>query len=266
MTLPTPESPTHAAPRINLARFDELLRSKNSPVGSEAAAVWQVLVSEGVDPSFALAQFRVESQYGTAGWAKETGSWGNMHYDENLTVRSGPPMTFYTSTGNKHVFATYDNYVDAIHDYINYIHWYRDRHGLETIYEATGRWLGLTRTGDSGHIAYVNTIVADMVAYEHEEGEFYEVGDAMIYTDDYVDRATGKITKRMRVKAGTTLYRGTNGDVLKTLQPAGSSYLDLLCTGPVQGSTTWAGVLVGTTQGGRLVYIKNPDWTAVRPA
>lgn len=264
MALPNPESPTHAAPRITFDRFKKLLAAKNSPATPQAQEIWDVLIAEEVDPSFALAQFRVESQYGTSGFAKETGSWGNMLYDPNLTLLSGPTIT-KTVGAHKYKYATYDNYRDAVTDYARYLAWYRDEHGLETIYEATGRWLGLNRTGDSGHLSYVNAIISDMVAYENPEGEFYEVGDKMIYIDGFVDRATGKITKRIFVKEGTLLYRGTNGDVLKPLQ-SGMNGLNLLCSGPVQASDEWAMVFLGTTQGGRGVYIKNPDWTTVKPA
>lgn len=250
-----------------MARFVELLDSKNSPASGEATQVWGVLVDEGVDPSFALAQFRVESQYGTSGWAKETGSWGNMLYSPGLTILSGPPESFYTSSNHKYTFATYTSYVDAVKDYCRYIHWYRDQYALETIYEATGRWLGLNRTGDTGHINYVNTIINDMVLYEHEEGDFYEVGDKVIYIDNYVDRSTGRFLKRLEVKAGTVLYRGTNGDILKKLSPpTGVTSLKLLCAGPVQGSNEWAAVLLGTADGGRLAYVQNPDWTKLSNA
>lgn len=63
---------THSEPGITLATFRTLLRSKNSPAYPEAEAVYALLVNGEVDPSFALAQFRIESQYGTSGYAKET--------------------------------------------------------------------------------------------------------------------------------------------------------------------------------------------------
>lgn len=270
MSLPTPQSPTHAAPRLTLARFTALLKSKNSPATAEAAAIWAVLLEEGIDPSFALAQFRVESQYGTSGWAKETGSLGNMLYDSNLTILSGPPKTFYTSSGHKYTFATYTNYADAARDYARYIHWYRDRHGLETIYEATGRWLGLSRTGDAGHLSYVNIIISDMISYEITDGEFYEAGDKMIQ-GKYIDKGNGRIAKRIFVKTGTDLYRGTNGDWLKKLAPAtGIPGLNLLFLGLAQGSKDWGAVVVGIPSiddgAGTVVYIKQPDLTTVTAA
>lgn len=263
---PTPQSPTHSPPRITFTRFESLLKSKNSPAVPEAADIWEVLIINGVDPSFALAHFRVESQYGTSGFAKETGSWGNMLYDPNLTTHSGPPQREVVD-GHVYIYATYDNYVDAVTDYCRYLEWYEDRYGLDTIYEATGRWLGTNRTGDSGHINYVNTIINDMIAYEFREGEFYETGDKMIHSDGYFDPSTGKMTKRIFVKTGTTLYRGTNEDVFKSLSPAtGLAGLDLRFGGLVNGSKSWGLVYVVSSGVGRWVYIKNPDLTKITNA
>lgn len=265
-TPPSYESPTHASPRITLARFKSLLASKNSPATDEAEAIWEVLLINNVDPSFALAHFRVESQYGTSGFATETGSWGNMLYDPNLTTHNSGTQKEIVG-GHTYVYATYDNYIDAVTDYCRYLEWYEQEHGLETIYEATGRWLGLSRTGDSGHISYVNTIINDMISYEYKEGEFYETGDKMINSDGYFDSSTGKMTKRIFVKTGTTLYRGTNEDVFKTLQPAkGLAGLDLRFAGIVNESKSWGLVYVVSSGVGRWLYIKNPDLTKVKTA
>lgn len=267
---PTPDSPTHDLPRIDLARFIELLESKDSPAVPEAREVYDVLVAEGVEPAFALAQFRVESQYGTSGWAQETGSWGNMLFSVNLTTHLSGRVVKTDSAGHKYDFATYDSYVNAITDYCRYIHWYRDQYNLTTIYSATGRWLGLSRTGDSGHLSYVNTIVNDIIEYQFPPGDFYETGDKMIWAGEYIDRATGKLKKRLFVATGTLLYRGTNGDILKKLSPAaGLPGLNLFFLGPVNDSWEWGACIVSTTAAdplGTVVYVRNPDKTKVTTA
>jgi hypothetical protein len=265
-TPPSYESPTHALPRITFTKFESLLASKNSPATDEAAMIWEILLINNVDPSFALAHFRVESQYGTSGFAIETGSWGNMLYDPSLTTHSGTPQKEVVG-GHTYVYATYDNYGDAVTDYCNYLAWYRDEYGLDTIYEATGRWLGLNRTGDSGHINYVNIIINDMILYEFKEGEFYETGDRMIVPGVNFNNTTGTVTKRIFVKRGTTLYRGTNGDRLKELSPAtGLAGLDLRFMGLVQGSKDWGMVYVVSSGVGQWVYIQNPDLSTVKNA
>ena len=265
MALPNYNSPTHAAPRITLAKFKSLLKTKNSPALAQADAIWSILIARGIDPSFALAQFRVESQYGTAGHAKVSGSWGNMLYDANLTTHASGLY----APGNGYTYAKYDNYSDAITDYATYLDWYRDRYGFYDIYRATARWTGKT-PGSSGHISYVNTIISDMVEYEVPETTFYEAGDKM-FSAEYVDRTTGKFLKRYPVKDGDILYRGTNGDILKTFNGTGGNALFL---GPVDqewkpdGTADWGIILIGGASfpNGKGVYIKNVKKSLVVPA
>jgi hypothetical protein len=257
MSLPTAQSPTHASARISVDRFTQLLKSKNSPAVPEASEVFNILVGHNIDPSFALAQFRVESQYGTAGYAQITGSWGNMLYDAHLTTHASGK---YTSNSG-YTYATYANYVNAITDYYAYLDWYRDEYHLSVIYGATARWIGKT-AGSPGHISYVNTIISDMVEYEYPEGKFYESGDKMIYTNNALKG--DRIVKRYTLTKGTPLYRGTSGDLLKNYSGTTSPALWL---GLVNGSKAWGMVMVKTSSAdetGTLVYIKNPDITKVK--
>jgi hypothetical protein len=270
MALPTKDSPTLAAPRITAARFKQLLQTKNSPSVSDSDRVYQRLVEQDVDVSFALAQFRVESQYGTAGYAKETGSWGNMLWDKNLTLLASGKVTKVTSSGT-YTYATYLNYENAILDYCRYIHWYISQYDLLTIYDATGRWIG--HTGDAGHLAYVQNIINDMINYEYPAGTFYEVGDKMVYTGKYIDRTTGRLLAKYPVKDGTEVFKGTDGTVLKNVDwgndANGNPILvkDAWFLGPVQGSWAWGTILLGTSLAdinGTEVYIKNPDQSKVK--
>ena len=257
---PTYNSLTLTPPRITAARFKQLLGTKNSPAVPESDLVFNVLVREGVDPSFALAQFRVESQYGTAGYAKITGSWGNMLYDSNLTILASSTY----SPGNGYTYAVYDNYVDAILDYCRYIHWYKDEYNLDTIYEATARWIGKT-PGSSGHISYINTIIDDMIRYEYPNGG-YESGDVMIYAGPSLDRNTGKLTLKYPVTVGMQLYRGTDGSPLKKYSgTAGKAWW----LGYPNNNKEWGTIFIGTTLAdpdATLVYIKNPDPNKIVPA
>ena len=76
-TLPPPSYDTLALgpPRIPYSTFLARLKSKSSPAVAEAKQIYDMFIQQGVDPSFALAQYRVESQYGTAGHAvRDTGA------------------------------------------------------------------------------------------------------------------------------------------------------------------------------------------------
>lgn len=254
----TYNSLTLTPPRITAARFKQLLQTKNSPAVPESDLVYNVLVREGVDPSFALAQFRVESQYGTAGYAKVTGSWGNMLYDSHLTILA----TGKYSPGNGYTYATYDNYVDAILDYCRYIHWYKDEYLLDTIYEATARWIGKAQ-GSSGHVSYINIIIDDMYDYEFPQGG-YESGDKMIYIGPSFDRNTGKFGQKYYVKNGTQLYRGTDGAPLKKYSGT-SGYAWWL--GYVNGGKDWGALVIGTPSAdpdATVVYIKSPNASLIK--
>jgi hypothetical protein len=252
MALPNPQSPTHARPRIMAVKFKELLKTKDSPAVPESDAVFDILAEKNIDPSFALAQFRVESQYGTVGYAKLTGSWGNMLEDEHLTLLASG----WYAPGNGYTYASYSNYKYAITDYCRYLDWYLDEYGLGTIYGATARWIG-KEPGSPGHTSYVNIIISDMIAYENPEGTFYESGDKMIYTNGSLKG--DRIIKRYLLSTGTVLYRGTNGDILKKYSGVTSKALWL---GLVNGAKDWGMLMVKTSSAdetGTLVYIKSPD-------
>lgn len=267
MITPTQNSPTLSPPRITAARFKQLLKTKNSPAVPESDLVYDELIIQGVDPSFALAQFRVESQYGTAGYAKTTGSWGNMLYDPHLTLLASGTY----KPGNGYTYATYDNYVDAIKDYCRYIHWYKDEYDLVTIYEATARWIGKD-PGSSGHISYVTTIVNDMIEYEYPLGGF-QTGDKMIYFGDAFDRSTGKIVLKYPVSTGLPLYRGTStdntGKPIELLKKySGTSGL-AWWLGFVNGGKDWGALVIGTSSAdpdATVVYIYKPDATKIKGA
>lgn len=253
MALPTKDSPTLAPARITKERFKALLKTKNSPAVAESDTVFAILVEEGVDPSFALAQFRVESQYGTAGHAAVTGSWGNMLYDPNLTILASGKY----SPGNGYTYATYDNYTTAILDYCRYIHWYKDRYNLISIYQATARWIGKV-PGSAGHVSYTNIIISDMIEYEYPTGG-YESGDKMLYFGKAFDRATGRIVQKYPVTYGLSLYRGTDGDFLKNYTGADGKAWWI---GLVNGNPSWGALVIGTSSAdadATIVYIKNPD-------
>src|SRR6185295_3480469 len=137
-TLPTYETLALAAPRIPYTEFLKRLKSKNSPAVAEAKDIYDYFVLAGVDPSFALAQYRVESQYGTAGHAVVTKSWGNMLFDSSLCLNA---VGTYVP-GNGYTYAKYNDVLHASFDYANYLHDYADNRNLHTIYDVTAEWTG----------------------------------------------------------------------------------------------------------------------------
>lgn len=257
---PSRDSLTHTAPRITQDKFASLLKAKNSPAYDEAHAIYDELVLQNVDPSFMLAQYRVESQMGTAGWAVQTQSIGNMLWDANLCLNA---VGQFAAT-NGYTYAKYLNQLSATKDYCNYLAWYRDHYGLTTIYGATARWIGKT-PGSQFHLIYLDTIINDMTKFEFEPGDFYEVGDRMIYGGPSFDKTTGRIVQKYPVVEGKTiLYKGTDGTVLKTYQGPSS---DAWFLGPVQGSWSWGVICIGTPYADKDVtwcYIKSPDKTKVK--
>jgi len=266
-TTPSRDSLTLTPPRITKVEFASILATAKSPAASEAGQVFEILTASGVDPSFALAQFRVESQYGKAGYAAITGSWGNMLYDSSLCVHAKPidgrAAPYYKAT-NGYTYATYLNYKDAIADYCNYIHWYKDNYGLDTIYEATARWIGKV-AGSKYHLNYVDIIVNDMISYEFKEGEFYETGDKMLVcVNDNFDTTTGRVKTKYPVKDGQELFRGTDGTSFKTLDLSTPTSLAWFI-GDANGSTDWGSVFIRTVANpkGQWVYIKDIDPTKI---
>ena len=72
------DDPICSAPRIGEATFAAVLGGAQSPAAPEAADCYTAIVSFGVDPALALAQFAHESFYGRLGIARTTKSWGNI--------------------------------------------------------------------------------------------------------------------------------------------------------------------------------------------
>lgn len=266
MSAPNYTWPTLAPPRITYAKFKSLLVEKNSPAVPEAQTIWDVFISQGVDPSFALAQYRVESQMGTVGYAKITKSWGNMLYDKSLCLNAAGKY----SPGNGYIYAKYNNITDAAKDYAHYLHDYTENRGLPDIYRATAEWIGKA-PGSSGHLSYVSIIINDMTSYEYKSNEYFEVGDWMIYAQSSFDTTTGKLNRKYPVTRNMPLYKGTDGTLLKYFDGPSSDPANIASfawyLGPVQGDVKWAAILIRTSwadPSGTWCYIKNIDVTKIK--
>jgi hypothetical protein len=183
-----------------------------------------------------------------------------MLFDNYLTTHN---VGTY-APGNGYTYATYSNYLNAIKDYVVYIHHYIDIYNLSTIYGATARWIGKT-PGSSGHLSYVNIIVNDMIEYEYPQGG-YETGDDMIFSGASIVKSTGRLKQRYPITNGMELYRSTDGSFLKKFSGVGGNAWFL---GPINGYwpangiAEWGAVLIGVGGGlgdpaGTTVFIKKP--------
>lgn len=211
--LNTPADLTLREPRIEYDKFRSVLRVRRSPAFGQAEAIWEHFLSEGVDPSFALGQFLVESNYGTAGWAEKTKSWGNMTWDRFNLPQEGyhlePPAT------NGFDYIAFDTWLDGAEEYTRWLQRYATtkdpRYGegfSDTIDKATARWAGKPLDSEA-HLSYVSVLVNAMNTYEYAPNEFRQQGDIMIFPDPNNLPATPWL---LRVQNGTPLYAGTAED------------------------------------------------------
>lgn len=258
---------TLRAPRINYQRFRDILAEQRSPALNEAQPIWDLIIGGGVDPSFALGQFLVESLYGKAGHAKVTKSWGNILWDKAWT-----PTREKYAPGNGYTYAKYSNWTEGARDYVAYVKRYATtvdtRYGgvTDTIDECTARWVGDALDSEE-HKRYVSVLLAAVNDYyEHVPNTFVDVGDRMIFA------GKAAITSKARypIKNGTAAYRGTDGTLLKYVS-FGSGDEDIVTQvrflGPVGQPWTdaewaWGAFVFGTSaadKDGTVAYIKDPD-------
>lgn len=94
-----------APPRVSRAGFCAILSAAASPAAGEGGACYDAFLSYGLDPAIALAFFRHESTYGTAGVARRTRNWGNL--------RKGQGHEAHTLAG----WAWYRRWVDGARDW-----------------------------------------------------------------------------------------------------------------------------------------------------
>lgn len=97
-------------PRISRETFCRVLREAGSPAAGECEAGYDAVASQGVDPAFALAVFRHESNYGKAGiCAKyDTKNPGNTR-----TSRTGVGEVIQTERGR---FVRYPSWAEGFRD------------------------------------------------------------------------------------------------------------------------------------------------------
>src|SRR4051794_41835689 len=81
LTQPVGTTPVAGPPSINGATVAQVLSAFHSPLAEIAADIYRLGQEAHIDPAFALAIWRKESQFGTTGAAVATHNMGNLICD-----------------------------------------------------------------------------------------------------------------------------------------------------------------------------------------
>lgn len=237
--------PTHAAPRITELTFaNALLEGPHVFPGiDEVGLIWKVLGDGGVDPSFALGHFWVESLYGTAGWniwaTPKLHSWGNILY-ENTTIKGEPGVVKYAAS-NGYNYTGYPDWTTGVRDYVGLIGKYRDqapdqKYGDTSLIDnATAKWTSKTLTSEV-HLNYLDIVLGRMTRYDIRPD--WE-GELAIYTPGTI-YATNK---RYAVHAGDRWHLKPGGSTSYAFKAASTA----ISLGQVAG-TSWQAIRVLTAR------------------
>lgn len=258
-------APTHAAPRITELTFANGLTEGPRVFNefSEIGAIWRTLTDAGVDPSFALGHFWVESGFGTLGWNiwsdPPLRSWGNILY-VNSQVRDRPGVGEYKAS-NGYEYTYYPDWTTSVVDYCLNLDRYRDRSpdprygDTSTIYGACAKWAA-NEPGSVDHLKYIDIVLGRVARYDERpdwEGEMAVIGASSPTSNQ---RYLIKDGERWYIKPGGTQSYEVRADV------------KAMYFGQVAG-TSWGMVRINTARfssDGKsrptLVYV--PNWSAAR--
>jgi hypothetical protein len=239
------EWPVHAPARITELTFaNALIEGPRVFKGvDEIGTIWKTLMKHGVDPSFALGHFWVESNFGTAGWnvwsEPKLYSWGNVLYP-NSSLKGTPGVTEYSASNGYH-YTAYPDWTTGVEDYCLLLNQYRDqapdyRYGdTSTIYGATAKWPAKT-PGSDGHLKYLDIVLGRMTRYDIRPD--WE-GELTLYTPG----TTYNSNKRYAIKAGDRWYLKPGGSTSYAFKADGSAVF----LGQVSG-TSWFAIRVSTAR------------------
>lgn len=234
----------HGPPRITELTFANALSEgpRFFKGVEETGTIWKTLLSYGVDPSFALGHFWVESLFGTAGWNiwadPPLRSWGNILY-VNSSLRDRAGVTEYKAS-NGYDYAAYPDWTTGVEDYCLLLGKYRDhspdyRYGDTSIIKgATAKWMAKVPNSDQ-HLNYLEIVLSRMSRYDSRpdfEGDmFISFASGMVYTS----------SKRYEVKTGERWYPTAGGSVSYPIATGGKAVF----LGQVHGSS-WVAVQIRT--------------------
>lgn len=137
-----------AAPRISQESFTAILRRAGSPAATDAANLYTVITSYGLDPAVALAFFQHESSFCLAG----TCASGDMH-NWGMLRRAVKPERAAGSSGG---FVRYASWEDGTRDWCELILFRYINRGLDTVEKAVPVYA--PSSDNNVPSAYINTI------------------------------------------------------------------------------------------------------------
>lgn len=152
-------------PRISAALFQRVLERAHSPAAAEATALYQTCTDVGIDPAVALAFYKHESTYGTAGInvTYALHNWGSVRspYDPALAVG-------IVQTPDNGRFAKYATWNIALTDWCARIkHRYIEQWGLTTVDEVVPKYA--PAADNNVPAAYIKAVYAAVEAWQAEE-------------------------------------------------------------------------------------------------
>lgn len=231
----TDQSLTHAAPRITEYQFASALLARPAATTQWSYTMWQDLISNGIDPSFALAHFWVESLLGTAGYAKTTHSWGNILWGNgNPAIQA--VSTMY-SPGNGFHYVNYKDWLIGMQDYC----WLVDKDasiGMDTIYDITHYWTGKA-AGSASHLKYLQIVMDRIAMYDAWGGTH---GENLMMCDDFQPTSNQHII----LKQNTNIYAYPTATKVWYVYPNADT------------TVQWFGYHPGTTAGRILITSSKP--------
>lgn len=197
------------SPRITRERFAQILSDRGSPAANEAMAGWQAVSESQVDPLFALAIFKQESQLGQQGVCAihQTKSPGNTR-----TSRIGAGQVINTDFGP---FVKYANWAEGWRDLAfrlvdpTYVYVQEERTAIRKIIE---RWAPVwdpEADGINQPDVYVNNVIAFMKEHGDDVPEPVVTAETgRVPMPDFVDRLIPDANNKMWDKLGNRTVKG----------------------------------------------------------
>src|SRR4051794_35827183 len=192
---PAGTTPVAGPPSISGAMVAQVLSAFHSPLAAIAADVYRLGQEAHVDPAFALAIWRKESQFGPAGAAVSPHNMGNLVCD----AAAHPPAT--NCSGR---WAVYPSWLDAVRDWYAYINRHYIAHGLTTVEAILPGYAPPSENDTAGYIDQVRTWMHDWGSGTVGAGAPGPEGGGLV--DDWVYRPLDQLIYTLERLVTATLW------------------------------------------------------------
>jgi hypothetical protein len=157
-------------PRISQESFVAILQRAGSPAAPDAAALYNIITSYGLDPAVALAFFKHESSFCQAGACANNNlrNWGMQRR----------PIKAERSTGIVNGFARYASWQDSVSDWCELILYRYVNRGADTVEKAIPIYA--PSSDNNVPSAYINTIRRVVASWAGQR--FEPAPDLHVYT------------------------------------------------------------------------------------